>query len=248
MARARNIKPSIMDNEDLAALPPLTRLLFVYLWMLADREGRLEDRPGRIAHQALGYDRDADADAMLNELQQGGFIARYTANGIACIQILQFAKHQTPHIREAASELPAYAPAKVGAEHDLGECEPSPRSPDSTFPLPDSGFPLPDSSPNGEVSGPAPRAAPQPPPDFNGKNSAALNGKAIVQIAGDWELPEEWGIDAEALGWKPSQVLYQAEKFRQYWASGKGQGKRRSVKGWRQSWSNWLEKAAKDQR
>ena len=69
-----------------------------------------------------------------------------------------------------------------------------------------------------------------------------------MQIAGDWELPEEWGVDAEALGWKPSQVLYQSEKFRQYWTAGKGQGKRRSVKGWRQSWSNWLERAAKDQR
>lgn len=104
-------------------------------------------------------------------------------------------------------------------------------------------------SPIGEGSGPAPRAAPPtPPPAFDGKNAQSLNGKAIVQIAVDWELPEEWGIDAEALGWKPSQVLYQAEKFRQYWTAGKGQGKRRSVKGWRQSWSNWLERAAKDQR
>lgn len=103
-------------------------------------------------------------------------------------------------------------------------------------------------SPNGEGSGPAPCAAPPPPPAFDGKNSKALNGKAIVQIAVDWELPEEWGLDAESLGWKPSQVLYQAEKYRQYWTVGKGQGTRRSVKGWRQSWSNWLERAAKDQR
>ena len=49
MARSRNIKPSIMANEELAELEPLSRLLFIYLWMLADKAGRLEDRPKRIA-------------------------------------------------------------------------------------------------------------------------------------------------------------------------------------------------------
>lgn len=140
MARSRNIKPSIMDNEDLAALEPLTRLLFVYLWMLADREGRLEDRPGRIAHQALGYDRTADVGAMLDDLQRAGFIVRYVAEGKACIQILQFSKHQAPHVREAASELPAPSTTQEGAEHNLGGAEPSPGSPDSGFLIPDSGL------------------------------------------------------------------------------------------------------------
>lgn len=103
------------------------------------------------------------------------------------------------------------------------------------------------SVPNGTDSGFA-LSAPPPPPAFDGKNSEALNGKAIVPIAMGWELPEQWGLDAEALGWKPGQVLFQSEKFRQYWTAGRGQGTRRSVKGWRQAWSNWLEKAAKDQR
>lgn len=106
MARARNIKPAIMDNEDLAELPALTRLLFVYLWMLADREGRVEDRPKRIAAQALPYDRSADVDAMLRELVAGGFIARYVAAGVAIIQIVSFLKHQTPHGTERDSGLP----------------------------------------------------------------------------------------------------------------------------------------------
>lgn len=106
MARSRNIKPSIMDNEELAELEPITRLLFIYLWMLADREGRLEDRPKRIAAQALAYDRTADVGAMLDRLQALGFITRYTANGIACIQITGFSKHQTPHGTEKDSALP----------------------------------------------------------------------------------------------------------------------------------------------
>ena len=51
-----------MENEELADLDPIARLLFIYLWMLADREGRLEDRPKRIAGRALPYDREADVD------------------------------------------------------------------------------------------------------------------------------------------------------------------------------------------
>lgn len=116
MARARNIKPSIMDNEDLAELGGLTRLLFVYMWMLADREGRLEDRPKRIGAKALPYDRDADIDAMLDDLMRSGFIVRYVAGGKACIQINSFVKHQKPHQNETASELPSVEEADPKAE------------------------------------------------------------------------------------------------------------------------------------
>lgn len=106
MARSRNIKPSIMDNEELAELEPLTRLLFIYLWMLADREGRVEDRPKRIAAQAFPYDRKANVPAMLTNLQAAGFIDRYVADGVSVIQILSFIKHQTPHGTERDSLLP----------------------------------------------------------------------------------------------------------------------------------------------
>ena len=152
MARARNIKPSIMDHDELAELEPLTRLLFIYLWMLADREGRLEDRPKRIAGKALPYDRDADVDAMLNDLQRGGFVQRYTVQGRPLIQIVAFTKHQSPHVREAPSDLPP--PEQGSAEemqkhnlgsalHEQGSVETSPRSPDSLIPdslIPDTGF------------------------------------------------------------------------------------------------------------
>ena len=89
---------------------------------------------------------------------------------------------------------------------------------------------------------------PEPPPPFDGENAEVLNRNAIVTLATAWELPEEWGLDAERLGWKPAEVIRQSERFRQYWTQGRGQGTRRSVKGWRQTWSNWLEKAAKDAR
>jgi hypothetical protein len=99
-------------------------------------------------------------------------------------------------------------------------------------------------TPSGVGSGSPLRVVPpSAPPAFDGSNAEALNGKAVVQLAAGWELPESWGLDAEALGWKPAQVLREAERFRQYWVAGDGKGKRRSVRGWRQSWSNWLGKA-----
>ncbi len=106
MARARNIKPSFFTNEDLVELPFEDRLLFIGLWTLADREGRLEDRPKRIKMAVFPAD-NVDVDASLARLAKSGFIARYEARGIACIQVLNFAKHQNPHVREAASELPS---------------------------------------------------------------------------------------------------------------------------------------------
>jgi hypothetical protein len=106
MARARNLKPSFFTNDILAEIDPLGRILFQGLWCLADRAGRLEDRPKKIKAEVLPYD-DCDADAYLSELHEKGFILRYAANGKRFIQVLAFTKHQNPHIKEAASTIPA---------------------------------------------------------------------------------------------------------------------------------------------
>jgi uncharacterized protein YdaU (DUF1376 family) len=99
-----------------------------------------------------------------------------------------------------------------------------------------------------EVAGPSLRVVPpSPPPDFDGRNAETLNGKSVVPLSAGFELPEAWGFDAEALGFKPDEVLREAEKMRQWATVGKGAGTRRSVKGWRQTWSNWLGKAAERQ-
>lgn len=245
MPRSRNIKPGFFTNEVLGEQPPLARLLFAGLWTLCDRDGRCEDRPKKIKAEVLPYD-DCDVDALLARLQAAGFIARYVADGQRVIQVLAWDKHQNPHVKEAASTLPARD------EHGASTVQ----APDSTPPLPertrlipDSLLLIPDSGFLGEdgTRGAPLRAAPPPPPAFDGNNGEALNGRAVVPIADRFELPEAWGIDAEALGWKASEVLKEAEKFRQYWAAGKGKGTRRSVKGWRQSWSNWMAKAEKEQ-
>ena len=112
MARARLIKPGFFTNEELCELAPLTRLLFAGLWTIADRLGRLEDRPKRIQAQVLPYDK-ANVERMLGDLAKAGFIERYESGGDRYIQVLAFAKHQHVHQREPASSIPA--PARPGA-------------------------------------------------------------------------------------------------------------------------------------
>lgn len=106
MARARNIKPSLFDNEVLGVADPLLTLLFQSLWCHADREGRLEDRPLRLKAQTFPYRDGVDCDALLSELESLGFIERYAVDGLRLIQILNFRKHQNPHHTEKPSELP----------------------------------------------------------------------------------------------------------------------------------------------
>ena len=106
MARSRNIKPGFFKNEQLAECSPLSRILFAGLWCLADREGRLEDRPKRIRAEVLPYD-DGSVDEMLNELQTAGFILRYSKENQQFIQVVNFGKHQNPHCKEQASLIPA---------------------------------------------------------------------------------------------------------------------------------------------
>jgi len=268
MARSRNIKPGFFTNEVLAECGPWARLCFAGLWLLADRDGRLEDRPKRIKGELFRFD-SIDVEPLLDELQAHGFLVRYRNAAGRFIQILAFGKHQTPHYSEKDSvieppslqeiraimppELPEDSKSSTGAD-PASRGGRNPLIPDSL--IPDSGFLIPEQRGSAAVPAPPPpraaplRAAPPPtpPPAYDGNNTEALNGKAVVAIAAEFELPDAWGLDAEALGWKPAQVLREAEKFRQYWVSGKGAGTRRSVRGWRQSWSTWLEKAAKEQR
>ena len=105
MARARNIKPSFFKNETLVELPFEHRLLFVGLWTLADKEGRLEDRPKRIKMELFPAD-NVNVEEGLALLHKHGFITRYSAAGVDVVQVVNFSKHQSPHHTEKASELP----------------------------------------------------------------------------------------------------------------------------------------------
>jgi hypothetical protein len=126
----RTLKPGFFTNDQLGELAPVVRLLFQGLWCLADREGRLEDRPKRIKAEVLPYD-SINIDKAIDSLAERGFIERYEVDGHQFIQVTNFAKHQNPHVREPASTIPP------PVEHGAG-------------PVPDP------PTPNGHTSGVAP--------------------------------------------------------------------------------------------
>jgi hypothetical protein len=106
MARARNIKPGFFANEELVELPFHTRLLFIGLWTLCDRAGRMEDRPKRIKMALFPAD-DINIDESLEQLEKSGFLLRYEYEGVSYIQVISFDKHQNPHRDEKPSTIPA---------------------------------------------------------------------------------------------------------------------------------------------
>jgi hypothetical protein len=169
VARARNIKPSFFTNDVLAEIDPLGRLLFQGLWCIADREGRLEDRPKKIKAEVLPYD-DCDVEELLNTLNETGFILRYESGEKRFIQVVNFCKHQNPHVKEAASTIPApyknsTSTAQEQSEHkgNDGQAEELPEQagliPDSLNLIPDSLIPSEKQEPYGSVDSGA-KAAP----------------------------------------------------------------------------------------
>jgi hypothetical protein len=164
--RARSIKPGFFKNEDLAALGPYPKLLFAGLWLLADRKGRLEDRPPRIKGELFPYESRTNVVLMLKRLEESGFILRYSVNGTKYIQILNFEKHQNPHIKESDSTIPA--PCDAPTQHQTSTVQKL-LTPDSLFS--DSGLLTPDTPP-------------YPPQGGNGKPTAAdMSGTVLSDKA-----------------------------------------------------------------
>jgi hypothetical protein len=138
--RARSLKPGFFSNEELLDLPFEYRLLFAGLWCVADREGRLEDRPKRIKLHVFPGD-DVNISDGLNALCTKRFIQRYEVEGVKYIQILSWRKHQNPHPNESPSTIPA--PPKEEAlttnaqQHHSYSLTPSSLTPDSGSLTPD---------------------------------------------------------------------------------------------------------------
>jgi len=210
MSRARNIKPGFFKNERLAECDSLARILFVGLWCEADREGRLEDRPKRLRAEYLPYD-DCDANALLDQLAEHGFIVRYMAGEAKYIQVLAFSKHQNPHIREPKSSIPApdeHSAGTVQAEECTGSA--------ALFPLSPSLIP-------------EQQTASQPVVPH-----AADRGARLPQ---DWQPSEtelRWARDA-----RPDvDAQAEVEKFRDHWHAKAGRDA--CKRDWSATWRNWI--------
>lgn len=86
----------------------------------------------------------------------------------------------------------------------------------------------------------------KPVPDWNGDNHAEIPTAALVFLSVEprWGLPEDLFETSKNLGWNDEQIYQEIEGYFAYWRQGKGSGKRKTVKGWKQAWLNWLSIAA----
>lgn len=197
MPRARNIKPGIIQNDELAALDKLARIAFPHMWMLADFNGNIEYKPAKLKVQILPYD-DVDIEFVLTELERGGFVKRYDENGSHYLHICKFSKHQNPHKNEIlrGTNIPTIeeVEARKGAEGkpeekqeldqgtdqaeiktEQGQYENGSRPADSL--IPDSGSLTPDTKQQGSASSDASPDDPEDPPpvrEFPTKDGATF--------------------------------------------------------------------------
>lgn len=106
MARIRTIKPEFFTSEDIVALSPMARLLYIACWCEADREGRLEWKPGTMKLRYFPGD-NCDIGALATELIDRGLVLPYDVDSRKYAEIPSFAKHQIINNRESASSFPA---------------------------------------------------------------------------------------------------------------------------------------------
>jgi len=105
---------------------------------MADREGRLEDRPTKIKIEILPCD-NCDVNALLDQLAEKldddgnpALILRYQTGQTRFIQVVHFSKHQNPHCMEKESIIPA--PCKHSANTIQAQDEHGSRPADSLNP------------------------------------------------------------------------------------------------------------------
>ena len=220
MARARNIKPGFFENEDLADCGLEAMLLFAGLWTLADREGRLEDRPRRIKAKLFAYF-DLDVDAALDALAARGFVQRYTCDESPYIQVTNFGKHQSPHIKETPSTIPA--PGQTGASTGQDETSIGAAPPDSLIPDSQNAESLKPELPAGES------ARARATPSLSGHNLRTFVPHAgMTQMPEDWEPSDEDRAFARQNGMSGREIAHNAVKCRAHY---------RSHGEWRENWS-----------
>lgn len=187
MARARNIKPSFFQNEELAELDPLARLFFIGLWTVANYKGCVEFRPKRLKVQLLPYD-NCDTELIAKNLEKSGFVAIYSVAGQRYLKVVNFEKHQNPHKneRDGGSEIPDIGESdtqvieneefannrdKNGTTHECDGMAPA----DSLFPLPDSPKQIPASQEDAAM-----------PSDANGRKKSLSDTSDVDAVFDHW--------------------------------------------------------------
>ncbi len=241
MARARNIKPSFFKNELLAEMDAFDRLLFIGLWCLADREGRIEDRPKRIKMELFPCD-TYDVNAGLDQLTKHGFLRRYQAGDAAVVSIVNFHKHQTPHGTEKDSELPDETGALTVHDRSENGYVTGKKRRNNVKPEQSTGRErLGDSVRPVKTQGENTLNPDSLNPDSLKEAKASLSPSAKsprgTALPETWTLPDDWKTWAE--GARPDvDVLTVADSFRDYWVAKPGKDGRKAD--WLATWRNWV--------
>ena len=105
--RARNIKPDFFRDAELSEVTVEARYLFIGLWCLADRQGKLKDNPKQIRFEIFPETKlKDDCETLLKMLTKHNLIIRYAVEKIKYIKVVNFLKHQSPHHTEIQSKYP----------------------------------------------------------------------------------------------------------------------------------------------
>ena len=251
MPRARTLKYEFFRNESLGYMPPHARLLFAGLWCLADKAGRLEDRPGMIKGYLFGFENDVTpeiVDGLLTLLDDADLIRRYHVEGERYIEIVKWSKHQHPHPREIASVIPA--PTKDRSRHGQGHAHAKPRhdlgnaeamnghDPDRDKDMLSPSMSSLSSMPS-MPSGLTPlRSTLSPEHRVEPRTERPVRG---ARLADDWRLPMAWGEWAmRECGFLREQVQDIAARFADYWHAKSGRDAAKLD--WLATWRNWCRK------
>jgi hypothetical protein len=212
--RARNLKPALFKNELLGSADPIYTILFEGLWCMADREGRLQDRPVRIKAEVFPYRPEVDIEVLLAWLIDAKFIERYATKLGSVISVIEFLRHQRPHKHEPQSELlpknqrlkarkntdirqpkDGQQQTNVGRRRsDSGSLTPSSLTPDTGYRIADSGS---------LIAGHPPSAPVRP-----------IQGGKTVLKNGSGEKPQEPGARSRDEARPASEIAMQALRAR----------------------------------
>lgn len=199
MARARNIKPSFFDNDDLAMQnDPLGRLLFIGLWTLADFNGNVEWRSQRIKVKLLPYD-ECDVEKLAINLDKSGFVRFYSDGEKIYLNIPNFTVHQNPHKneRDKGAAVPEYSEERrqlidistITINRDKSRANPDQNGTDPA----DSLFPLPESSSLNPDCG-SPKSEDPPPAGDEGAGKPPKSKLTKTDLINDFGIPEELAV------------------------------------------------------
>ncbi|MDD3181212.1 MAG: hypothetical protein PHD48_00160 [Alphaproteobacteria bacterium] len=173
---------------------------------------------------------EQEVETLIGELSRNGVFSRDTLGRMYCRRMIRDNKKRNKLRQNGAKGGQAsflngkgvFAPTEQKAEQATEQAT-QPQKPESRVHKPE-------------------RITPEGPPVV----LAQSKPKAVVHaLASDWSLPEEWKVTSLERNWGSAAIDKQAVKFKQYFGFGKGSDIKRSEKGWRQTWLNWLDRALK---